>query len=94
MGRKIPEEVLHQLLVGFATDLRGQRLAVGLTQKALARRAGLHPSHVSALECAKHEPGSDTLVRLASALDVPVDHFFQTATKNFVFEPERGWTRK
>jgi predicted ATPase/transcriptional regulator with XRE-family HTH domain len=55
-------------LVPFADLLRRHRLAAGLTQEALAERAGLSGEAVQKLERAVRRPYPDTLERLAAAL--------------------------
>ena len=44
----------------------------GLTQEALAHRAGLHPTYVSSLECGHRNVSLENIVRLAHALEMPV----------------------
>jgi non-specific serine/threonine protein kinase len=52
----------------FAVLLREHRLAAGLTQEALAERAGLGVRSIQGLERGAHRPLRDTLDRLAVAL--------------------------
>src|SRR5437588_1196035 len=52
----------------FAALLRRQRAAAGLTQEALAERAGLSTRAIAYLERGTHTPYHDTVVRLAVAL--------------------------
>ena len=52
----------------FGALLREQRRAAGLTQEALAERAGLGPRTVQALEGGAARPHRDTVTRLARAL--------------------------
>ncbi len=54
----------------FATLLKQLRLAAGLTQEALAERAGVSVRNIQALEGAKNQPLKDTARRLAEALDL------------------------
>jgi transcriptional regulator with XRE-family HTH domain len=56
----------------FAHNLRERRRASGLSQEALGHRAGLHPTEVSRLERGTRDPRPSTLVRLATALEIPV----------------------
>jgi transcriptional regulator with XRE-family HTH domain len=42
-----------------------------MTQEQLAHAADVHPSEVSRLERAERDPRLSTIVRLATALDVP-----------------------
>jgi transcriptional regulator with XRE-family HTH domain len=50
-----------------AASLREARLAAGLTQSALARRAGTSQATLSAYESGRKVPSLDTLERLLSA---------------------------
>ena len=56
----------------FGTHLRELRHASGLTQEALAERAGLPHTHISAMERGIKLPNLLTLLRLAVALDCKV----------------------
>lgn len=61
-------------------DLRKQR---GLTQQALAERAGIHVSNIRRYEAGTNQPTLDVLRNLAIAL--------QTSADTLLFEPdERG----
>jgi transcriptional regulator with XRE-family HTH domain len=57
----------------FARNLAAARQRAGLTQKALASRASLHPTWVSHLESGRVNPTLSTIARLASALEVEPD---------------------
>jgi transcriptional regulator with XRE-family HTH domain len=54
----------------FGSVLRRTRLAAGLSQEALAHRAGCHPTFISLLEHGKNSPSLATLMALADALEV------------------------
>src|SRR5215469_2346829 len=51
--------------------LKRYRLAAGLTQEALAQRAGISPRSVQAIESGTNLPYRATLRRLSAALDLP-----------------------
>ncbi len=55
---------------GFGALLRQRRLAAGLTQEALAERAGLGVRSIQGLERGQNRPQRDTAERLATALDL------------------------
>jgi DNA-binding XRE family transcriptional regulator len=55
------------------TVLRAVRQAKGLTQKALAERAGVHAVMISAIETARWVPSRRTLDKLGAALDLAPD---------------------
>ena len=57
----------------FGALLRQHRLAAGLTQEALADRAGLSTRAVQTLERGEHHPYRDTVERLARVLDLRGD---------------------
>lgn len=48
------------------------RAASGMTQAALAKKAGVSREYVARLETGRHDPSLSTLARLAKALGVPV----------------------
>jgi transcriptional regulator with XRE-family HTH domain len=52
----------------IARTLIRRRIEAGLTQKALAKRAGVRLETISRLESAKHRPTRETILRLDKAL--------------------------
>jgi transcriptional regulator with XRE-family HTH domain len=54
----------------FAHNLARARREVGLTQEALGFASWVHPTWVSRLESGRHNPGLDTMHRLAGALGI------------------------
>jgi DNA-binding XRE family transcriptional regulator len=54
----------------FGRCLRALREEAGLTQKELAKRAGLHPQGIVKLERGEREPAWATVLALAEALGV------------------------
>jgi transcriptional regulator with XRE-family HTH domain len=54
----------------FGARVRARRRAVGMTQEALAHRAGVHRSYVGSLETGGRNPSLETIARLATALEV------------------------
>lgn len=57
------------ILERFGEDLAARRRELGLSQEALALRAGLHRTYIGSVERAERNPTLTTLVRLAHALD-------------------------
>ncbi|RMG96334.1 MAG: XRE family transcriptional regulator [Deltaproteobacteria bacterium] len=53
-------------------ELRRLRRRAGLSQEALAERAGVHAKHVQRIERGRCNPNLSTLVALAAALEVSV----------------------
>lgn len=60
----------------FAARVRQLREAGGLSQEVLAKKAGLHRTHVSLIETGKRLARLDTVAQLAEALGVPVADLF------------------
>lgn len=58
---------------GFAADLARLRRAAALSQRGLAKRAGLTPAYISLLEGGRRAPERPTVERLAVALDLPAN---------------------
>jgi transcriptional regulator with XRE-family HTH domain len=56
----------------MARRLKILRRRCGLTQEALAAKAGLSRTYLARLETARQDPTLSTLVKLAKALGVPV----------------------
>ncbi len=68
----------------FGTLLKGYRLRAGLTQEALAERAGASVRNIQNLERGENQPLHDTAQRLGSALNLTVDdraRFVAAATR-------------
>ncbi len=63
----------------FGVILREIRRVKGMTQEELAQKAGRSVDAVSQWERAVNWPTFDTLIRLSSALEVPVRIFFEQA---------------
>ena len=65
----------------FASNLRREREARGLSQEALADLAGLHRTYVGSVERAERNVSIDNLERLSNALGVEVGELLQAAAK-------------
>jgi transcriptional regulator with XRE-family HTH domain len=61
----------------FGENLLRIRQARKLSQENLADRAGIHRTQISLLESGRRQPLIGTVVRLAGALDVPVETLFE-----------------
>src|SRR3954454_15680640 len=70
--------------LGFGARLRHHRLVAGLTQAALAERAGLSTRGIQHLEAGETRPYRQTLERLARALSLAPE---QQARLNAVATP-------
>lgn len=63
---------MAQQLQRLAMKVKRMRTRRGLTQKALAKKAGISHGYLARLEIGRHDPSLSTLARLAKALGVPV----------------------
>ena len=61
----------------FGENLLRIRQARKLSQENVADRAEIHRTQISMLESGRRQPLLATVVRLAGALDVPVEALFQ-----------------
>lgn len=59
------------LVAVFAANVRRRRSELGLSQEALAERAGVHRTYIGMLERSEKNVTIFNIWRLASALDVP-----------------------
>ena len=58
-------------------QLKRLRVARGMTQQALAKKASLTQVHIARLESGNHDPTLGTLQRLAKALKVKVGELLE-----------------
>lgn len=70
----------------FGENLLRIRQARKLSQENLADSAGVHRTQISLLEGGRRQPLLETLVRLAGALDVPVEALLE----GILWEPDAG----
>lgn len=61
------------------TPLAALRLRAGLSQQQVAERMGVSQPQVARCEQGKHDPGTETIARLADALGASVADVFQCA---------------
>jgi transcriptional regulator with XRE-family HTH domain len=76
----------------FAGRLRELREEAGLSQQALAGRAGLTKDGVAQLEQGRRKPAWETVLKLCEALGVSVTEFTKEPAKGP--KPKRGRPRK
>jgi ribosome-binding protein aMBF1 (putative translation factor) len=60
----------------IGTNIQNARTGAGLSQRRLARRAGISDGYLSDVERGRRAVSSDFLVRVAYYLDVPVESLF------------------
>lgn len=74
----MPSQSEHRLapVTGrFGQNLRRIREDRGLSQEALAEHADIHRTEAGLLERGGREPEMGTMLKLAAALEVPLDEF-------------------
>lgn len=59
---------MKSLNTKIAKRLRERRAALGLSQEAVAKRAGMHANYYCNLENGRRQPTSKTILRLVKAL--------------------------
>ncbi len=62
----------------FASNLKEQRLARGLSQEDLADLCGLHRTYVGSVERGERNISIDNMERLAISLDVPMEQLIRS----------------
>jgi transcriptional regulator with XRE-family HTH domain len=60
----------------IGTVIRAHRLHKGLSQGDIEKKTGLLRCYLSRVENGHTVPSLDTLSKIASALDLPISHFF------------------
>ncbi len=80
-----PTERANRL--AFGTRIRDLRLERGLSQERLAEAADLHRNHLGTVERGEQNPTLDSIMALATALDVPPAALFEGWPEG---EPESG----
>lgn len=65
-------EVLYimDIVKVFSTNMRKYRLEKQLSQEALAEKAGLHRTYISAIECGRRSIALENVQRIADALEI------------------------
>lgn len=86
------DEKVHMLFLG--QKLRKLRKEQNLTQLELAQQVGITNGQVSTIERGVSSPSLATLHRIARALNVPMNEFFEDARKKEVELVRKGTGRK
>jgi transcriptional regulator with XRE-family HTH domain len=68
-----------QLLERIAERVHVARRAAGISQEELAHRAHLSRSHISKIENAQYDPQITTLLRIARAFNLDLEHFMSAS---------------
>lgn len=76
--------------LSLGSRLRALRQERGLSQRVLAERAGVSPNAISLIERDETSPSVATLQHLATALDVKMSYFFESATLARILHAQAG----
>ncbi len=57
--------------------VRARRLSLGMSQEALAERAGLHYTYIGQIERGEKNASIETMVKLCGALDITLETLFE-----------------
>lgn len=60
----------------FGTNLKKYRIAMGISQEALADKCGMHRTYISAIECYRRSISLENIQRLADALGIETYKLF------------------
>lgn len=60
----------------FGSNVKKYRVAVGLSQEALAEKSGLHRTYISAIECYHRSISLENIQRIADALGISTYKLF------------------
>lgn len=60
----------------FARNVKKYRVINGLSQEAIAEKAGLHRTYISALECERRSIALDNIQKIADALGIDTYKLF------------------
>ncbi|MGE0067606.1 MAG: helix-turn-helix domain-containing protein [Solirubrobacterales bacterium] len=82
--------VRREILGRISDNIRLARRSQRMTQELLAHRSGLHRTEIGKLENSERLPRLDTAVKLATALEVPLDQLVDGVTWEM---PQRSWGR-
>ena len=63
------DEFAAEVAERIGRRIRRRRRAIDMTQEELAFRAGVHRTQITLIERGRRQPGIETVVRLAGALD-------------------------
>lgn len=64
------------VLVKFGQKVRAERVKLGLSQEALASRAGVHRTYVGMIERAEKNITLENIEKIAKALGIRIGEFF------------------
>lgn len=84
-------EVRGGVLKAFGEDLRDYRTSAGMGPREVAERSQMHRTEIALLERGEREPRLGTMIKLAVALDVPLERLVETPVARFEYQAAKGW---
>lgn len=66
-----------EILKIIGKRVRARRQSLGMSQEALAERAGLHYTYIGQIERGEKNASIETMVKLCSALDTTLEKLFE-----------------
>ncbi len=79
MAKKSPSAAGNSLLIGIGIAVREARKAQGLSQEALAEKAGIDRSYMGGIERGEHNLAVINLHKISKALGIKLSNFLQDA---------------
>jgi transcriptional regulator with XRE-family HTH domain len=61
----------------FGDNVLRTRQARRLSQESLAEQAAIHRTQITLIENGRRQPGAETVVKLAGALEVPIESLYE-----------------
>ena len=71
--------------MNIGDTIRSYRLQKGMSQGDIEKKTGLLRCYLSRVENGHTIPSLDTLAKIASAMDIPLAHFFALTSFNYCF---------
>lgn len=66
----------REVLIKFGQKVREERVKLGLSQEALATRAGVHRTYIGMIERAEKNITLENIEKIAKALKISIADFF------------------
>jgi transcriptional regulator with XRE-family HTH domain len=74
-------KVINKMSVHFWTKLKRARIEAGLSQRELAKRAGIPPTTLGGADKGSHRLTAENLKKVAEALGVPMEKLVEDESK-------------
>ncbi|PIW74710.1 MAG: transcriptional regulator [Candidatus Portnoybacteria bacterium CG_4_8_14_3_um_filter_44_15] len=68
--------IKKEILIKFGKKVRDERVKLGLSQEALAARAGVHRTYIGMIERAEKNITLENIQKICRALDLKIGDFF------------------